>query len=426
MIADSIKNIYRVFEPEPLSIDDIDLYVPLDDVRGSTGLVNKLSKTILYSANPTCQLLAGHIGSGKSTELRRLQQDLESGKEKFFAAFCTIFQDIDVEDTDFPDILIGILRQTACQLNDKCQIKLKPGYFKQRWDELKDVLGSDVSFTGVDLAVGFAKFSTVIKSSPNTRLEIRKRLEPKLNTWIEAAKDVISKAVLELKKKGFVGLVIIADDMDKLSVERRQEINSSTAERLFIHRYAQLTALNCHVVYTIPLSLAYSCKERDIASLYNLTAPPVVPMTKVIDENGKRFEDGFQKFRDVISKRLTKAGAKESIFEYEDVEDKIIEYSAGQPRVLMTLIRDSIVEGDLPITLKAVENVARKIIQSYARQLREEHWTIIRQVKKDHTLKRSEKNDSLCMELLANRAILQYLNEKEWYGLNPLLPKQAT
>jgi len=426
MMADNIKKIYQVFEPEPLSIEDIDLYVPLDEVRGSSGLVNKLSKTIRYSANPTCQLLAGHIGSGKSTELRRLQEELESGREKFFTAFCTILQDIDVEDTDFPDILIGILRQTSYQLNDKCKIKLKPGYFKQRWDELKDVLGSDVSFTGVELAVGLANISTVIKSSPNTRLEIRKRLEPKLNNWIEAAKDVISEAVLELKKKGFAGLVIIADDMDKLSVERRQDIDGSTAERLFIHRYAQLTALNCHVVYTIPLSLAYSCKERDIASLYNLTAPPVVPMTKIIDENGKRFEDGFEKFRDVISKRLEKAGAKESIFENEKVKDRIIEFSAGQPRVLMTLIRDSIVEGDIPITLAAVKNVARKVTQSYARQLREEHWTIIRQVKKDHILRRSEKNDALCMELLANRAILQYLNEKEWYGLNPLLPKQAT
>jgi hypothetical protein len=425
-MVDNIKSIYRVFEPEPLSIDDIDLYVPLDDVRGSSGLVSKLSKTIRYSANPTCQLLAGHIGSGKSTELRRLQQDLEGGKEKFFTVFCTILQDIDVEDTDFPDILIGILRQAAYQLNDRCKIKLKPGYFKQRWDELKNVLGGDVSFTGVDLSVGLANISAVIKSSPNTRLEIRKRLEPKLNTWIEAAKDVISKAVLELKKKGFASLVIIADDMDKLSVERRQDIDGSTAERLFIHRYAQLTALNCHVVYTIPLSLAYSCKERDIASLYNLTAPPVVPMTKVVDENGTRFEAGFEKFRDVISKRLKKAGAKESIFESEEVKDRIIEYSAGQPRVLMTLIRDSIIEADLPITLSAVENVARKIVQSYARQLREEHWTIIRQVKKDHALKRSQKNDSLCMELLANRAILQYLNEKEWYGLNPLLPKHRT
>lgn len=425
-MAENIKEIYRVFEPEPLSVEDIDLYVQLDEVRGSTGLVNKLSKTIRYSANPTCQLLAGHIGSGKSTELRQLEQDLEGGKEKFFTAFCTILQDIDVEDTDYPDILIGIMRQTACQLNDKCKIKLKPGYFKQRWDELKDLLGADVKFTGVDLAVGLAKFSTVIKSSPNTRLEIRKMLEPKLNNWIEAARDVISKAVLELKKKGFAGLVIIADDMDKLSVERRQEIDSSIAEHIFIHRHSQLTALNCHLVYTMPLSLAYSCKERDIASLYNLTAPPVVPMTKVVDKNGKRVKNGFEKFNDIIRKRLVKAGAKESIFESVKVKDRIIEYSAGQPRVLMTLIRDSIVEGDLPITMKAVENVARKIVQSYARQLREEHWTIIRQVKKNHTLKRSEKNDSLCMELLANRAILQYLNEKEWYGLNPLLPKQAT
>jgi hypothetical protein len=72
-----------------------------------------------------------------------------------------------------------------------------------------------------------------------------------------------------------------------------------------------------------------------------------------------------------------------------------------------------------------VDRVARKATHSYSRQLRAEHWKIIDQVKKTHALVRTTDNHHLCMDLLANRAILQYLNEVDWYGLNPLLPKRT-
>jgi len=89
----------------------------------------------------------------------------------------------------------------------------------------------------------------------------------------------------------------------------------------------------------------------------------------------------------------------------------------------MTLIREALVEKDVPIEESTITTVARKITHSYERQLRQEHWAIIEQVKKDHVLKRTMENDGLYMELLGNRAILQYVNDREWYGLNPLLPK---
>jgi len=66
-----------------------------------------------------------------------------------------------------------------------------------------------------------------------------------------------------------------------------------------------------------------------------------------------------------------------------------------------------------------------KATHSYSRQLRKEHWKIIEQVRRTHALERTDDNDTLCMDLLASGAILQYLNEKEWYGLNPLLPKRT-
>jgi len=418
-MPDEIKKIYQAFDPSPLEADETDLYVDLDAVRGSDEPVNKLAQTIKLSESTTTQLFAGHIGSGKSTELRLLQKQLQD--DGYFVVFCQILEDIDERDADFPDVLLSMMRQMVSQIKERGRITLKPGYFQQRFEELNDLLTSKVDLP--DLANGLLNLSSAIKSSPNTRKKIREIFEPKTNDWLSAANDIISEAVLELSKREHNGLVIIVDDLDKVSVEKFAEQQSSVAERLFLNRHAQLTGFQCHIVYTLPLPLVYSCRERDIASLYKLDAPPVVPMTKVIGRDGKKSKKGFDKFVSIIQKRLDKAKVKTSIFESNGIRDKIIKYSAGQPRQLMILIRESIIAGSIPIKEKYIENIARKIRHSYERQLREEHWSVIKQVKQDNRLDRNANNDSLCMELLANRAILYYRNNEQWYGLNPLLPE---
>jgi hypothetical protein len=422
MAADP-KRIYRAFDPAPLSEADSELYVPLDDVRGSSGLVTKLAKTIRLSDKATFQLLAGHIGSGKSTELRRVQRELETGDDRFFTVFCQILEDIDPSDADFPDVLLAIMRQVAAEFRERLQIELKPGYFRKRLGDLKDILGSEVKLESL---AALGSITAAVKSSPSTRNQIRKALTATTNHWIDAANDVLGEALIQAQKKGYAGITIIVDDLDKLSMLHQPELHGSVAERLYMESHVQLTAFRCHMIYTIPIALAYSCKEREIASRYGMTAPPVVPMTKVLDHDGKKHTPGLEKFRAVIARRLESAGAAEAdVFADEAVKDRIIECSGGQPRFLITMVRDAIVEGDLPLTEATVERVARKATHSYSRQLRKEHWKIIEQVHKTHALERTEDNDALCMDLLASGAILQYLNDVDWYGPNPLLPKRT-
>lgn len=60
------------------SANDEQYYIDFSEVRGSD-LVKELGLTITLSGpEPTCQLFTGHIGCGKSTELSRLQRDLET------------------------------------------------------------------------------------------------------------------------------------------------------------------------------------------------------------------------------------------------------------------------------------------------------------------------------------------------------------
>src|SRR5262249_38893082 len=138
-MSDKLKQIYSVFSPGPLQPDQNDLYIDLEDVRGNTGIVHRMAQKILLADAPTCQILTGHRGSGKSTELARLRQTLEgpTDGEHFFVVQIQADDELDRNDIDFPEVLIAIVRQVAEQLRTRTNIELKPGYFKDRWEQLK-------------------------------------------------------------------------------------------------------------------------------------------------------------------------------------------------------------------------------------------------------------------------------------------------
>jgi len=131
--VDLATRVYRHFDTTPLRAEQTDLYVDLDDVRGSTGIVHRLMQRIKMADRTTAQVLAGHRGSGKSTELYLLQQALEVESPKYFVVFCRSDDDIDRNDIDFPEILIAVVRQLAKQIRERAGIELKPGYFLDLW-----------------------------------------------------------------------------------------------------------------------------------------------------------------------------------------------------------------------------------------------------------------------------------------------------
>src|SRR3972149_6681672 len=317
--ADLSQRIYRQFGIGPLVPEkQIELYVDLTEVRGKMDVANRLEQGINFSEEKTtCQLLAGHNGSGKSTELYRLKKKLESSEPRFFVVYIKSHDELDRNDVDFPDILIAIIRQLAFQLQKSEGITLKPGYFEDRFNWLKKRLTSPLDFDALELNLGFLKLGGHMRASPDARKEIRKYFEPDASNWLYAANDVIGQSIQQLNAKGYAGLVVLIDDLDKMTV-RAHETGCPTDEYLFVNRAAQLTAFNCHMVYTIPLSLAYSHLEPVIRSRYGGQIP-VVPMTKIAQKPPKKdpYELGMEKFRQIVIRRLEAAPAQE-IQAFED------------------------------------------------------------------------------------------------------------
>jgi hypothetical protein len=286
---------------------------------------------------------------------------------------------------------------------------------------MKDKVRSEIEIENVEFSAGLLRISTAVKNSPNARLEIRRLFEPDAGNWLHAANDVIGEASLRVSQLGYDGLVILVDDLDKMILRSHNSAGCGTGEYLFVHRAAQLSAFQCHLVYSMPISLAYSHLESTIKSLYGGHVP-VVPMTKVATAPPKPrpYKPGIERMRELICVRLVDAGAKESdLFAEARFGDELIKLCGGQPRELMTLVRESIVTKGLPIDRASLKRAQSEGCKDFARVLRQEHYPILARVARSGDPGRSEKTEALIRELLDMRAILQYCNENEWYGVNP-------
>lgn len=341
---------------------------------------------------------------------------------KFFVVYCKADEDVDRNDVDFPEILIAMIRQLASQLMQQWKIKLAPGLFRKVIEKITAKI-ADLELDKLELSVGLLKIAATMKSSPDARRLIRSVLEPDTATLITAANDVISEAIKELSDKGFGGgLVVLIDDLDKMVVRAHDGAGCSTDEYLFVGRAAQLTAFHCHVIYTMPLSLAYSHQEANIKTSFGGDVP-VIPMTKVRNRppNGTPYEKGIALFRKIIDSRLEEAKGKfDDLFSSEEVAKQLILLSGGQPYELMHLVREALIT-EMPITENALQRAKKMGQREYARQLLLEHWRILQAVRADGRFDPCEENERTFRELLNSRAILQYDNDEDWYGLNPMI-----
>ena len=117
--AKTIAEAYQVCNPDkPLSPDD-DHYVDLTENRGVKQIAQTVTRRIKRSeADAHIKLLfTGHHGSGKTTELLRLQQELEANC--FFTIYMDVEDMLDLGSLSYLDVLVAIARQVQTALEQR-------------------------------------------------------------------------------------------------------------------------------------------------------------------------------------------------------------------------------------------------------------------------------------------------------------------
>jgi len=418
--AKTIKDAFNACDPaEQLTADD-SRYVDFAEARGSDGAAaSTCRKRILRSQRPLVQLLAGHRGCGKSTELSQLKNSLE--KDGFTVVWIDAEVDLDLEDTEPTDILLALIRGLETELRK--QEMLLPqnelneflNWFsevvleKNERVELEAAVKAEIK-GGIQSLFGgiLSTFTGMIKTGTDSKKTIRHKLEPKLSQLLDRGKLLFQNGRALAMKKGNRDLVLIVDGLDRIALKTKSDGRNSH-EILFIDRGDLLKGFDCHTILTVPISLMFSSRASNLDAVFPDRC--VLPMVKIADRNREPDLAGCRLMRQVLEKRLDVNTLTES-----GTVERLIELSGGDPRQLMNLIRSAMdMIDEAPITLGAVEKAFHRIQNDYGRSIPNDHWSLLAEVDQSHAVK----NDAAHQSMLYNLSVLEYQNGDRWCAINP-------
>ncbi|MGK7903418.1 MAG: ATP-binding protein [Hormoscilla sp.] len=441
-----LPRFYAACNPsKPLAMGNADerqYYIDFASVRGGK-IIEALSRTIAVLApdQPTCQLFTGHIGCGKSTELLRLKAELE--ERGFHVIYFESSQDLDMADVDVTDILLAIARQVSENL-EMMKINLQPRGFKRILKEAADFLQTPIELSGsievpgvgeitasndelgFSLPGGIATITAKTQQSPTLRQRLRNWLEPRTNPILQAInQEIFDRATRELQNLGKKGLVVIVDNLDRVH-NKRTSSGSLLPEYLFIDRGQQLRQLNCHVVYSIPLSLVFSNDSERLKNRLGGGIPPkVLPMVPVQMRDGSECLAGMNLLRQMVMTRAfpqvdtsERQGLIAEVFDSRETLDRLCRISGGHVRNLLGLLYSCLQQADPPFDRESLETVIREHRDYLISSIADDEWELLKKL----VTRQNVSGDEEYQTLLRSMFVYEYRDrEGSWFWINPAL-----
>ncbi len=429
-MALNIQEFYQACNPSKTLLvtnpDDRRYYIDFASVRGGK-IIEELRRTIvrLSPDEPTCQLFAGHIGCGKSTELVRLQAELAAAN--FTCIYFESSEDLEMADVDVTDILLAVARQVSDNL-EMLGIVLQPVYFQELFREIVDFLQVPLDISGgAGMGMGIAQIMVQTKASYRLRSRLRQYLEPRTSAILAAINsELIRPAIEQLKGQGSLGLVVIVDNLDR--VDTRLLTNGRTQpEHLFIDRGEQLRKLECHMVWTIPLSLIFSGEIETLKNrLGGGVSPKVLPMVPVQQRDGSNYPEGMKLLQQMVLARafpeLEPTEQEELLLELVDAPaslERLCRASGGHIRNLLSLLYRCLQQQDPPFPRDCVEMAIHDRAAELALAVSAPDWPLLQSVRDTKSIRESANT----LTLLRSLFVFEYRGAggERWFDINPLL-----
>lgn len=422
--------------------DFYNYYIDFSSIPGRN-IAGELIRTItkLSPDEPTCQLLTGYSGCGKSTELRRLKSQLEM--QDFHVVYIEFNQDNSIDASYTDKILLAIAYQVNQEISIKPKynlirrlIKAFLGIFKRiklEFEYEKDVPGIG----------GKAKVSVKDKGSSKNYNQLWKYLRSTSNSILQSLnEEILAPASESLRKQGKKGLVVIVDKLEPVDNQRMPlgdlkpgylladwGEQLSQLEDLFIERGEQLSKLNCHVIYTIPLPLMFSDKSEKLKNrLGRGVSPKVLQILPVKLRNGRDCQKGMALMRQIVLARAfpgVEANKRISfikdVFDSSDTLDLLCRVSGGHVQQFLELIYACLQQKDPPLSRTCVEGEIKKYCNRLRLALTDDEWNLLCQVVRQKSLK-GEIEKKILLRSIQKEFVFEYSDHKgSWFVINPAL-----
>ena len=420
-MADSyLKDFYQRLDLKPL-VAGAQEYVPIyEGALHAADPVQVLHKAITWAEQESAHLFSGFRGTGKSTELRRLQALLERDGE-YVVVRCDMSEYLNLgTPVDVSDFLLAV----AGALGDGIAARLGDGdpIVEGYWTRFLAFLErTNVHIEGVELGStnAGAALKLNLKQDPTIRQRIQKRMMGHLGALVEDVRAYVTECVLALSAPlgAEVQLVLLLDSLEQIrgSTMNAEEVASSLVQ-LFHGHADKLSLPLLHVVYTLPPWL----KIREPGITQHFKTATIVPCVKVATREGQVYAPGLDAMEQVVCKR----GDWKRLLGGRDRLDKLILASGGHFRELFRLLRAVLMratDASLPVSDEVVERAIEEVRQNYLPIAHDDAQWLARI---DHThaaeLQRFGDLHQLA-RFLDNMLVLSYRNGDAWWAVHPLV-----
>lgn len=359
-------------------------------------------------------LFGGHIGCGKSTELR----DFAELFRRFNAYTVSVMEStkqLDINNLRFSDLLI-MLAHELMQTFVREDLELKPeavvmdpvvNWFetrirkKEQFSDLEGEIKTEAKLgAGLPWLVEFlATISTKIRGGVSYRDELRTEIRNGFTTLRDHFNALITHANTLLKHQGHGPLLFIIDGIDKLSKDNADTFFSGDVE--------QLLQIQTNLVLCAPIHILI-----DNGTTMHRFPRVRLPMVKIFNADESSRPEEEDALIALVEKRMPL-----DYFDSIETLRYLVQQSGGHVRDLLRLVNECFLHIDeAPITRDIAERAARNMAVDYQRLARDS-WAELVQIdlsKGTETTSTSER-----MRLLIDLLLLEYNNF--WWRTHPLV-----
>lgn len=357
-------------------------------------------------------LFGGHVGSGKSTELRSLATLL---KLSYTVSHLELTKTLDINNLRYSDLLIALAQKIVGAFEGNSltpdPIFLKPvtDWFETRIVQQTQFKDIDMELktqargqTGIPFLVQFlAIFNAKIKTGATYREELRNEIRNNFTQLVQSFNALITHAndLLKLQQKG--PLLFIIDGTDKLSRDDSKDF--------FTNDVNQLGQIQTNLIVCAPISVLL--EEGVTAQRFDFRQR--LPMVKIYEKNETERPSAIEALVELVNKRMPLY-----YFDNTDTVRYLARMSGGHPRDLIRLVRECFKRMDAaPITLGIAERAVKDIATEYQRSIFQEDWSEL--VTLDKAMGADTDRNEIRMRLLYDLLLLEYNNY--WWRSHPLV-----
>lgn len=396
-------------------------FVETTEARGSQQTFSRLARKFgwdpvskaFFAPNEKHVLFFGHIGSGKTTELRRYAKLLNESR-RYYVVEVDVLAKLDRNNLQYTEALMAmaesLLERMAGDgyaLSDSDLQPMRDWFAKVTQTKVESREGSVEIKTGVKAGGGipglaklFADFTAAFKTGSSQKSEWRQEIRNHFSALSAVFNQFIRSVEVMLKQKDRAERVLfLVDGTDKMRGEDTLQF--------FVQDAEQLLAIQTLAIYTAPLELKYDGRMGG-----KLDADIVLPMVKLYERGGQRCEAGWTALTKLLLLR-----ADRSLFVSDEDVANLVEHCGGHPRELLRLLKLCCEFADARIDSRVVQRSIAQLAADYRYFLKPADYALLASI--DNTPEQAG-NDETAQHLLHRLALLQY-NDGAWRRSHPVI-----